>query len=360
MTENAPQKPQAIEIKIPNKQQTARIAIEDAVQSNSPFDPSRTTSSLAPGALPQTIRLKKPATAPLFVKPPTSTITPAHRMVADIKSNTTVLRELPRDADLAKRETSRIILRDVGPVSTPAEVKHTTAPITGIPVSATGIPQTIRLKRPPTSSLAAKPPDLTSAPTRARAAAAKPADARSKSQTSRMVLDDAIKASAAGDAHATTPITGVAAVQPQTIRLKRPSAALAVKAEAEAETDDGAKSKTAKIDLPPAVVDASTPASITQRKTIKIKRTERNVAPHTLVLKRSPQEPPPEAAPEAESDVSGAAAGEAAQEVAPPVLGWGFAVIAAAALLCVACLAYLMAAQAFGPELQLPVPSKFL
>lgn len=354
MTENTPPKKQPEADKL-GKAQTSRISLEDALPSKSPFDPRRTTSPVTAGA-PPTIRLKKPATAPLFVKPPTSNIAPAQPGAGYAKSHTTIIRELPRDPDLAKRETSRIILRDITPAAAPAEAKRSTAPIAGIPVSATGIPQTIRLKRPPTSSLSAKPQDLAGAPTRARPAAAPGGEARLKSQTSRVVLDDALKASAAGDSRATSPIAAAPPVQPQTIRLKRPADALAVKTDAEA-ADDGAKSKTAKIDLPPAVLDATSPASITQRKTIKIKRTERNVAPHTLVLKRTAAKAAPEQAVTVESKTEEAVAEAAAAPAGP---GWGFAAIAAAAFICAACLAYLMAAQAFGPELQLPVPSIIL
>ncbi len=222
MTENTPPKPQPIEAKPADKAQTSRISLEDALPSKSPFDPRRTTSPVTAGA-PPTIRLKKPATAPLFVKPPTSSIAPAQPGAGYAKSHTTIIRELPRDPDLAKRETSRIILRDITPPAAPAEAKRSTAPISGIPVSATGVPQTIRLKRPPAASSSAKPQDLAGAPTRARPAAATAGEARLKSQTSRVVLDDALKASAAGDSRATSPIAAAAPAQPQTIRLKRPA-----------------------------------------------------------------------------------------------------------------------------------------
>ncbi len=353
MTDDTTPKPQPIKIELPDTGQTSRISLEDVAPSKSPFDPKRMTSPLAAGAPAQTIRLKKPATAPVLSKSPTANITAAASGQGSIKSNTTIIRELPRDPDLAKRETSRIILRDIIPAAPSAEAKRITAPISGIPVSATGIPQTIRLKRPPTSTVSAKAQDAAGVPTRARAAG----DARLKSQTSRVVLDDAIKASAASDARSTSPIAAAPAAQPQTIRLKRPADALAVKTEAEAAADEGAKSKTAKIDLPPAVADATSPASITQRKTIKIKRTERNVAPHTLVLKRSAAKPEPEPAPAEEAQ---AGAAPAVVAPAPAGLGWAFAAIAAAALVCAAGLAYLTAAQAFGPELQLPVPSFIL
>lgn len=351
MTDDTTQKPQPIDIKLPDTSQTARIALENVTPSKSPFDPKRTTSPLTAGAPAPTIRLKKPATAPVLSKPPTSNMTDAARGQGSLKAHTTIIRELPRDPDLAKRETSRIILRDITPSAPTAEAKRSTAPISGIPVSATGIPQTIRLKRPPTATAAAKVQDAAGASARARPSG----DARLKSQTSRVVLDDAIKASAASDSRATSPIAAVPAAQPQTIRLKRPADALAVKTEAEAAVDEGAKSKTAKIDLPSAVVDATSPASLTQRKTIKIKRTERNVAPNTLVLKRSASKTAPEPAPAKEALAQAVPAA-----AAPTGLGWAFAAIAAAALVCAAGLAYLLAAQAFGPELQLPVPSFIL
>ena len=272
-----------------------------------------------------------------------------------MKSSATILRELPRDPDLAKRETSRVILRDVA-VSTPAaEAKRSTAPITGIPLSATGIPQTIRLKRSPTPTGKFKPQAAPETP----APRVQAVGVQGKSQTSRVVLDDVLKASAAGDSRATSPVAGVPVAQPQTIRLKRPADTLAVETEPEEATiEDGEseKSKTAKISLPPSVVGATTPASITQRKTIKIKRTERATTPSTLVLKRSAVKAAPEPAP-AEKALEEATE-EAVEAVAEP--GWTFVAIAAVALICIVGLAYLTAAQAFGPELLLPVPSFIL
>ena len=351
MTDDTTQQPQPKESILSAKGKTSRISLEDVMPSKSPFDPKYVTAAI-PVTVPQTIRLKKPVSAPTLSKPPTSNIGQGA-----VKSGTSIIRESPRDPNLAKRETSRVILRDVDLSAPTAEANRTTAPITGIPVSATGIPQTIRLKRSPTPTGKFKPQAAPEAP----APPVQAVGTQGKSQTSRVVLDDVLKASAASDSRTTSPVAGVPvpAPQPQTIRLKRPADTLAVETEPEEVADAGGeseKSKTAKISLPPSVVSATTPASITQRKTIKIKRAERATTPSTLVLKRSAVKAAPEPVPEEKALEEATEALEA--EVAGP--GWASVAIAAIALICIVGLAYLTAAQAFGPELMLPVPSFIL
>ncbi|MFN2351180.1 MAG: hypothetical protein ABR497_04460 [Kiritimatiellia bacterium] len=370
------------------KKQTARISLEHVMSSGTDESkvanaPSAAAKDLPPAGPAKTIRLKKPATGPLFVKP-AAPATPARPSAPkDPKSTTTVLREMS-DADAAptvKKETSRIVLRTAPhPPAPPADeeavdLKGSTSPITGIPLSPSGMPQTIRLKRPSTAKLAVNPGDLSTAATKARPAApatarmtaaptvartAAPATSRispsarppasMKSETSRIMLDDLAPARSGDARHATAPIAGTPNQPPQTIRLKRPSNALTINDDSEEAVD--VKSQTAKIDLP----QQSDETNITQRKTIKIKRTERNVAPRTLVLKR-PDKTAQDAGQPAGTPADAPGVEEAA---AAPVVGWPFACVAAAALVCAVGLAYLLAAQAMGPEVALPVPASLM
>lgn len=115
------------------------------------------------------------------------------------------------------------------------------------------------------------------------------------------------------------------------------------------------KSETAKIELPK---DAEYLTSSTQRKTIKIKRTDRNIISRTVnVARQTPAEPgQAEAKPQAEA----AALKEEQVPKAPiqddeplPV----FSILAGLAAVCLVLLVYLLVAQSFGPDLVLPVPA---
>ena len=160
----------------------------------------------------------------------------------------------------------------------------------------------------------------------------------------------------------TAPIPVVSQIEPtpapKTIRLKRPSAIVPVAAaitSAAPEAQMAAqKSETAKIELPKAE-EFQVPE--TQRKTIKIKRTDRNVMPRTVKMVRPPAaKPTVEAALKKETPaavVEGVTPAPAQEE--ETIIVFPIAASLAAAYLFL--LAYLLAAQVLGPQLALPVPS---
>ncbi|MDD5482180.1 MAG: hypothetical protein PHP98_00810 [Kiritimatiellae bacterium] len=243
-----------------------------------------------------------------------------------------------------------------------ADDKQSTGPIMGIPThKVSPIPQTIRLKRPSTSPIVISPPDITTAPTVVKTARSKPPTApvgenatvirppspqRPLKETSRIILE--LGPQAAESPKKTSPIPAISPLEPtpgpKTIRLKRPSTIIA---EAAGEMQAAKKSETAKIDLPKEA-EYLTPA--TQRKTIKIKRTDRNIIARTVSVTRQAEARPPAkaAAPEKKP-----APEISAPEEPLPV----FSILAGLTAVCLVLLAYLLTAQAFGPELILPVPS---
>lgn len=251
--------------------------------------------------------------------------------------------------------------------------KESTSPITGIPTHTSPIPQTIRLKRPSTSPLVISQHDITSAPTAVKTVHAKrpsaPAEeiptvikkaipSRPMNETSRIILE--IDPQTTNMRQKTAPIPAISQLEPtpapKTIRLKRPSGVVPVStpeaqpAPAEAEAQMAKKSETAKIELPKG---AEFEIPTTQRKTIKIKRTDRNVIPRTVILARQPEAKPTTAVPKKE---------EAAAPVRPaPILPSEeplpvFSILAGLAVVCLVLLTYLLTSQAFGPKLILPIP----
>lgn len=294
------------------------------------------------------------------------------------------------------KKTTRIFLDDalnVKPVPKKATTsltgqageKKATGPIMGIPTHTAPIPQTIRLKRPSTSPIVINPPGLTTAPTVVKVVHPKPPTSpvgetatiikkpfppRPSQETSRIILE--LGPQAADVRQKTAPIPGVAPVEPtpgpKTIRLKRPSTIIAAGSPEEiqdlpSDMQAAKKSETAKIELPK---DMAYQTFATQRKTIKIKRTDRNVLPRTVTVAR---QPPAElgqaaAAPQAEGTIQ--SRGEAARDqkeehiLPAPVADEPlpvFSMLAGLATVCLVLLVYLLATQAFGPKLLLPVPS---
>ncbi|MDO9541757.1 MAG: hypothetical protein Q7J98_05485 [Kiritimatiellia bacterium] len=258
--------------------------------------------------------------------------------------------------------------------------KKATGPIMGIPTHTAPIPQTIRLKRPSTSPIVINPPGITTAPTVAKIAHPKsptsPAGEtptvikraippRPLQETSRIILEPSLQA--ADVRQKTGPIPGISLTEPtpgpKTIRLKRPSTIVAVdqpeaKQALSSDMQAAKKSETAKIELPK---DAEYLTSATQRKTIKIKRTDRNIISRTAnVARQTPAElGQAEAKPQAE-----AAAPKEEQVPKAPILDDeplpAFAILAGLAAVCLVLLVYLLAAQSFGPDLVLPVPAGLL
>ncbi|MBU0714499.1 MAG: hypothetical protein KJ964_03965 [Verrucomicrobia bacterium] len=346
------------------KSQTSRISLESARPLKSPLEVKKATGLVpgipAVGPIPQTIRLKRPPTSPITVQP--VDLQPAVKKASDtalVQAPTTVR---AATAETVKRQTSRIGLAESMAPKGPTDFKRTTGPILGIPTHAGPIPQTIRLKRPvtspakrpPTSPVIAKPSepsvmprvepvtrggqDTTEAPTVIKHIAAP------KTPTSRIVLEELSEPVSATTKPPTTnipPLTSAEPPAPKTIRLKRPSTLSdaeetiqVIKAEESLRT--AGKGETAKIDLP---LEDSSLTPITQRKTIKIKRTDRTVTPRSAT-------PEAAAAPEPGALVEAPAPEE--EET------FAFPLVAVAATLCIAALVYIMVAQAFGVHLLLP------
>ncbi|MFC1453946.1 hypothetical protein ACFLQL_02065 [Verrucomicrobiota bacterium] len=249
--------------------------------------------------------------------------------------------------------------------------KKSTGPITGIPTHTSPIPQTIRLKRPATSPISIRPPDITTAPTAAKlvhprspqpqastvaTVIKKPISHKPLTETSRIILD--IDSPALEPKQKTAPMADIVSTSeptpgPKTIRLKRPST-IASPTHPEDTKDVAAtvqtakKSETAKIELPQAALDVPS----TQRKTIKIKRTDRNiVAPRTIKVQRQAADKPAEKT-IIKKEEEKAPVLEAVEDKSMPF----FSILAGAAVICLALLVYLLTTQAFGPELILPVP----
>lgn len=297
---------------------------------------------------------------------------------------------IQNDAEIeALKKTTRISLDEV--LSTPpppkkattrvvdqSGQKKATGPITGILTHTAPIPQTIRLKRPSTSPIVINPSDITAAPTVVKMAHArgippgidetatvikKAVTPQPMQETSRIILD--VGPQPTDVRRKTSPIQTVSPLEatpaPKTIRLKRPSAIITPDQAGEkqplSEMQMARKSETAKIELPKETQYQTTPT--TQRKTIKIKRTDRNIIPRTLTVSRQA-----EAKPQVEAPLQ--SRGEAARDqkeipaLTPPVEDEPlpvFSVLAGLAVISLVFLVYLLTAQAFGPKLILPVPS---
>lgn len=347
------------------KNKTARISLESARPLKSPLE-SKKTTVIVPGIpthvdpIPQTIRLKRPPTSPITVQP--AELPPPVKKPGD-----TALMQAPTTvrtttAETVKRQTSRIVMAEAAAPKGPADFKWTSGPILGIPMHAEPIPQTIRLKRPATSSMKRAPTspviakfsdppmmphveqatrggqDINEAPTVIKHIAAP------KASTSHIVLEEPPAALSATAKQPTTnilPLKPAEPPAPKTIRLKRPSTLSDAEEAIQVTTEEGSlrtvkKGETSKIDLP---TEDSTLTPITQRKTIKIKRTDRTVTPR-------PATPETAAAPEPGARVETPAPEEDQMVVFP--------IVAFAATLCIAVLVYIMVAQTFGVHLLLP------
>lgn len=346
------------------KKETARISLESARPPKSPLNGKKATSPIPglsePGVparpaggppIPQTIRLKRPPTSQIAVQPVTPPPPPAIKVEnGNLSQAPTAIRQTI--AETIKRQTAPIRPEEPATPKKIIDLRQTTGPILGIPTHTGPIPQTIRLKRPPTSPLAAQSPQPTVSPTVVKMVKSGPevlAEAPTvskevlppKGQTSRIVLEEPIIAPGAAK-QATARISLIEPGQPpvpKTIRLKRPPSVSAEEepapeAKAEQEAQVFRKTETSKIELPVAP-DAAT-AVAPPRKTLKIKRSDRQPAIPTVAA-TVPEEAVPAAAEPVEED-----------------RGLIFPVVAAAATVCIAALVYIMAAQALGLHLPLP------
>lgn len=344
------------------KNQTLRISLDNARPLKSPLEAKKSTALIPNipahvGPIPQTIRLKRPPTSPITVQPVDLPPTAKKGDTALVQMPTTVR---PMTAETVKRQTSRIGPESAAPQG-PADFKRTTGPILGIPMHAGPIPQTIRLKRPatapmkrpPTAPITVKPSEssvmprveqavrvgqnITEAPTVIKQVAPP------KVPTSRIVLEDLPSpATAKQPTTNIPPLTSAEPPAPKTIRLKRPSSLSDAEETAQVIAVEGLqrsakKGETSKIDLP---IEDNALTPITQRKTIKIKRTDRSITPAHAAT--------PEAVAAQEHVIRPEApAPEEEQALVFPL-------VTLAATLCVAALVYIMVAQAFGVHLLLP------
>ena len=345
------------------KNQTVRISLE-SVRPVKPPSETKKATGLVPGIpthtgpIPPTIRLKRPPTSPITVQP--VDMPPPAKKPGDTALVQAPTAVRPATAETVKRQTSRIGLAESAAHKSPTDSKRATGPILGIPMHAGPIPQTIRLKRPatasmkrpPTSPVIAKPSepvvmpnvepvarggqDITEAPTVIKHIVAP------KTPTSRIVLEDRPASAGAKQPTANiSPLVTEEPPEPKTIRLKRPSTLSDAEETIQVTATEGSlqaakKGETAKIDLP---LEESTLTPLAQRKTIKIKRTDRTVTPHA-------------ATPEAVAiPKPGATAKTPVPEEEEMLV---FPIVAFAATLCIAALVYIMVAQAFGVHLLLP------
>ena len=325
--------------------------------------PPTSTLSVAPSAsapmgIPPTIRLKRPPTTPISLRPtelasgPLRTLAPTETY----SEAPTVLRHASLMS--GKRETSRIVIDDASG-RRPMDAKRATTPIPGLASQGASIPQTIRLKRAPIMALSTLQ-DLRTTPTQVQDLRESPtlikrASESSKGETSRIILDEpAPSGSMAKPTLAGKSATGPAGSLPRTIKLKRPGEGADSSAPAwptpPAPSSVESKAATAKIDLPPSE-PAVSEESPTQRKTIKIKRTQKGGGGVSISL------PGPGTAGTANNGLTteetGADAGSEAEE--NPL----FTAVAVAAVLCVTCLVYILASQSLGTSSRpaFPVPS---
>ena len=347
------------------KNRTMRISL-DSVRPPKATPNAKNTTAVAPDGtahaapFPQTIRLKRPPTAPITL-PPIERPAPSRKTgdTEPIPASNVIKNETAET--VVKRQTTRIGLNETTPPKSPTDLKRSTGPIMGIPMHAVPIPQTIRLKRPatgpikrpPTAPIIAPPleskvtthmeqavaeePVMTEAPTVIKRAIPKVPTARIVLDTSPVQLPGTVKPPTA----AISTLTPTDLPEPKTIRLKRPSAPedaeAAIQITATDETLTAApKAETSKIAVP---LEDNAQTTMTQRKTIKIKRTDRSLTPR-------PTTPPAVAGTQPDVLLKTPAVEEDPALLSP--------IVACAAMLCMAALVYIMVAQACGVHLLLP------
>ncbi len=332
-----------------SKQETMRIELDDVLgepppppadrrQVTMPISEMMVAETPAP-AVPDRRNVTMPISELMTAEQPESPPAPAKPAPAPVQTVKRPAAFNPDTIAAAGKKTTRLDLEPVADTPASKEAKRATSPITVIP-------QTIRLKRASGLTQALPPPKartdvISEAPTIGRM----PDLSQAKMTTARVILEpDEPAPTPAEGKRRTSVIGGLPAAgepTPPTIHLKRPSSG--------AEAPTVVRSAAAETDLTP----AAEPTAITQRKTIKIKRTERNVvAPRTVKL---------QAAQSAVGTVP-AAFGRAPSAVPADdsLPGPLFLALASVAAVLVAGLVYFLAAQAFGPDLVLPVPASLL
>ncbi len=377
------QPPPTTRTKFPgSKRSTTRIMLIEDDEDTSLLKTAAKAETEAIPAIPVQQPVSKAPPTARFRKPSTTQITGfATTTVAKKKGDTTaatVARQPVAGGTVSKSSTSRILLKeDVSSAEKKEDLSSINSPIMGIPVEPEvpkttahhGVPVTIKLKRPvpPPSSPVASEAGAGAIPRTIRIAkqqqpavsaeaptvVKKVTEPPSRGETARLSIENAdiLKKEVLSTAS-----TVVAQKPPRTIKLKRPSD-IADLPEAPPSSEEeqiaiAKKSETAKIQLPEieGIAGASQPP-LTQRKTIKIKRTDRSGQMRTISLKR-PQE-------EELSEQQGAEAAVSGEEFKKMEVGVVWSIFALAAVFCVIGLLYILASQALGPTPTFPVPFEY-
>ncbi|MBL7076999.1 MAG: hypothetical protein ISS31_05980 [Kiritimatiellae bacterium] len=312
------------------KQSTSRLVVKPAASKPKPEVPPAEKAEPAPvlaaaeaaAAASPAVRLKplqpKPAPAakapePTEAKAEEAPEPPAEKAEAPAKTNT-------------KRKTSRIPLESAKAPEEKAGAKEGAAKLK---------PKTIKIKpSAPVPKVRSTQPLSITVPIAEEDTEKIRTDA-AKRQTSRIPLEDALTA----DKESDEPAEPVDPARPKTIKIKRPgSEAATVKAKKPVpkKGDDGEMGKTARLDHLPLDEAETTP---TQKKTIRVKRPDG--ASTTAPVAAAPAAPrpglgltPPEPIEQPRSDEPGGV--------------WAILALAATLVLCV--VIYMLAAQAFGPN----------
>ncbi len=273
---------------------------------------------------------------------------------------TVILQKTPSSGD-PKRKTSRISLDSALTSRIDDAIGKPDDDAAGKADAAVedGGPKTIRLSRPPSAGPQGKPPADSAADQGApktirlkRPSPASPSSGASdsKSKTSRISLDKVLQSGSQTEEAASGGATGV-----KTIRLRKPgqdtvASGGAAKAEPtgdEAGTEQEAKSRTSRLDIPESQDQPEDAVPSTQRKTIRIKRPDAGGGARpgrTLTLAR---EKGAGAASAAEEPETGAEPETVAEQEGVREPGALFAITAVAAVVVAALLVYLLVAQAF-------------
>ncbi len=256
------------------------------VTSPAPF--AAAPSVAVPGSAPSAVQPKLPVVPPLSAAPTVGTTSAS-----------------------SKRETSRI----------PLEAARVGM---GEDTPASAAPKTIRIKPVSADTSASSAPTVVAKPG-VLAAPTVTRQADPKRQTSRISLEAALGSEGAAGG-------------PKTIRLKRPAEGGTVKV---TRPDAATSGKTAAIDLPDEVDDAST----TQRKTIRVKRPTQRRTVKSVSVARRPGDAGDDGVPMAASSADTMRPVDSAH--------WTFITFAIIAIIVGLVMIYMLAAQTFGPDFSL-------
>lgn len=297
--------------------------------------------------------------------------------------------QLPHGAAQPKKETTKAVGVAKGTdrivTGEPAagkDVKRATAPV-DLTAPHQVMPKTIRLKRPATTIVAVQPGSAPGAATpetiiktvKLTRDTSKLAVEPSKKGTERIQLEGAGEPPTQGEKRSTKPVNvaDTGAAVPKTILLKKPATVATVlrSGAADKKATDAIKkatdtilaatrkSQTTRIEIP-AQDNQPASAPATQVKTVRLKRTAQaaavDVSGAGAEAEAQGEFDPSQMIPEMRRRAKRNLEGEE-YEGEMNVL---FPILAVAALLVIGALTYILSAQAFGPELAVPVPSSWL